>query len=53
VAVMKVSLRALGIDCGTTYPPFGAVPPAHIAEIEAFWADALERFPALRYHALV
>jgi 4-hydroxy-tetrahydrodipicolinate synthase len=53
VAVMKVSLRALGIDCGTTYPPFGAVPPAHIAEIEAFWADALERFPALQYHALV
>jgi len=53
VAVMKVSLRALGIDCGEPYPPFGAVPPAHVAEIEAFWTDALARFPALRYHALV
>jgi len=51
VAVMKVSLRALGIDCGETFPPFGAVPPAHVAEIEAFWADALQRFPALRYEA--
>ncbi len=49
VAVMKVSLRALGIDCGATYPPFGVVPPAHVEEINAFWAAALERFPALRY----
>ncbi len=49
VAVMKVSLRALGLDCGATYPPFGAVPPEHVAEIEAFWKNALAQFPALRY----
>ena len=48
VAVMKVSLRALGIDCGEPHPPFGSVPPAHVAEIEAFWAEALRRFPALK-----
>lgn len=53
VAVMKVSLRALGIDCGDTYPPFGSVPPAHAREIEAFWADAVTRFPALRPTAVV
>ncbi len=53
VAVMKVSLRALGIDCGDTYPPFGSVPPAHVREIEAFWADAVTRFPALRPTAVV
>jgi 4-hydroxy-tetrahydrodipicolinate synthase len=47
VAVMKVSLRAVGCDCGTTYPPFGVVPPDHVAEIEAFWARALAEFPAL------
>jgi 4-hydroxy-tetrahydrodipicolinate synthase len=51
VAVMKVSLRALGIDCGEAFPPFGTVPPAHVAEIEAFWVDALREFPALRYEA--
>jgi 4-hydroxy-tetrahydrodipicolinate synthase len=51
VAVMKVSLRALGLACGDTYPPFGPVPAAHVAEIEAFWADALARYPALRYEA--
>ena len=47
VAVCKASLRALGVDCGTTYPPFGAVPAAHVAEIEDFWRRAIEAFPSL------
>ena len=28
VAVSKASLRSLNLDCGLTYPPFGAVPAA-------------------------
>jgi 4-hydroxy-tetrahydrodipicolinate synthase len=48
VAVSKASLRAIGLDCGPTYPPFGAVPPKHVAEIEAFWTSALAEFPEAR-----
>jgi 4-hydroxy-tetrahydrodipicolinate synthase len=48
VAVSKTSLRAIGLDCGLTYPPFGTVPPKHIVEIEAFWASALAEFPEVR-----
>lgn len=47
VAVMKASLRALGIDCGDTYPPFGSVPPAQRDEISAFWSRAVAEFPEL------
>ena len=49
VAVMKVSLRAIGLDCGEPYPPFGAVPANHVTEIEAFWKQTLEDVPELRY----
>jgi 4-hydroxy-tetrahydrodipicolinate synthase len=49
VAVMKVSLRAVGCDCGEPYPPFGAVPPNHVAELEAFWTKTLAELPELRY----
>jgi 4-hydroxy-tetrahydrodipicolinate synthase len=49
VAVMKVSLRAVGCDCGDPYPPFGAVPAKHVAEIEAFWKTTLAELPELRY----
>jgi 4-hydroxy-tetrahydrodipicolinate synthase len=45
VAVSKASLRALKLDCGLTYPPFGAVPEGAVAEIEAFWRTALAEFP--------
>ncbi len=48
VAVSKISLRALGLDCGLAYPPFGTVPREHVAEIEAFWNSALGEFPELR-----
>jgi 4-hydroxy-tetrahydrodipicolinate synthase len=48
VAVSKTSLRAIGLDCGLTFPPFGTVPPKHVAEIEAFWHSALTEFPELR-----
>jgi 4-hydroxy-tetrahydrodipicolinate synthase len=48
VAVSKASLRAIGLDCGLTYPPFGTVPPKHVAEIDAFWASALAEFPEAR-----
>jgi 4-hydroxy-tetrahydrodipicolinate synthase len=49
VAVMKVSLRAVGCDCGDPYVPFGSVPPNHVAEIEAFWKTTLAELPELRY----
>ena len=49
VAVMKVSLRAVGCDCGDPYPPFGAVPANHVAEIEAFWQKTLAQLPELRF----
>jgi 4-hydroxy-tetrahydrodipicolinate synthase len=48
VAVSKASLRAIGLDCGLTYPPFGTVPPKHVAQIDAFWASALAEFPEAR-----
>jgi len=48
VAVSKASLRAIGLDCGLTYPAFGTVPPKHVVEIEAFWTAALAEFPELR-----
>jgi len=48
VAVSKISLRAIGLDCGLTYPPFGTVAPNHVAEIEAFWNSALTEFPEVR-----
>jgi 4-hydroxy-tetrahydrodipicolinate synthase len=48
VAVSKTSLRAIGLECGLTYPPFGTVPPKHVAEIETFWSSALAEFPELR-----
>jgi 4-hydroxy-tetrahydrodipicolinate synthase len=48
VAVSKQSLRALGLDCGVTYPPFGTVPPTSIDEIAAFWVQALAEFPEVR-----
>ncbi len=47
VTVMKASLRALGIDCGDTYPPFGNVSNAHRDEIADFWTRALAAFPEL------
>lgn len=49
VPVMKASLRALGLDCGEPYPPFGAVSAAHVAQIEAFWQKAIAAFPELAY----
>ena len=48
VSVSKISLQALGLDCGVAYPPFGHVPPNHVAEIDAFWAHAVAEFPAVR-----
>jgi 4-hydroxy-tetrahydrodipicolinate synthase len=48
VSVSKISLRAIGLDCGLSYPPFGTVPPKHVAEIEAFWQSALAEFPELQ-----
>lgn len=48
VAISKASLRSIGLDCGTTYPPFGDVPAAHVAEIDAFWESTLREFPAVR-----
>lgn len=48
VAVSKASLRAIGLDCGLTFPPFGTVPAKHIAEIDAFWHDALAEFPEVQ-----
>jgi 4-hydroxy-tetrahydrodipicolinate synthase len=53
VAVSKTSLRAIGLDCGLTYPPFGTVPPKHVAEIEAFWTSALTEFPELQPNVAV
>lgn len=53
VPVMKASLRALGLDCGEPYPPFGAVAAAHVAEIEAFWQRATAAFPELAYREAV
>lgn len=52
VAVMKVSLRAIGCDCGDPYPPFGPIPPNHVAEIEAFWKRTLAELPELGYRRL-
>lgn len=48
VAVCKASLTAIGLDCGRTYPPFGAVPAKDAREIGAFWERVLAEFPALR-----
>jgi 4-hydroxy-tetrahydrodipicolinate synthase len=48
VAVSKASLTAIGLDCGPTYPPFGAVPAKDTEEIRVFWDQALDEFPALR-----
>jgi 4-hydroxy-tetrahydrodipicolinate synthase len=48
VAISKSSLTAIGLDCGVTYPPFGAVSPKDAEEIRAFWESALLEFPALR-----
>lgn len=48
VAVSKASLTAIGLDCGPTYPPFGAVSAKDAAEIRAFWDGVLVEFPALR-----
>jgi hypothetical protein len=53
VAVSKTSLHAIGLDCGLTYPPFGTVPPKHVAEIEAFWTSALTEFPELQPNVAV
>lgn len=43
VAVSKASLKAIGVDCGDTYPPFGTVSDKHRSEIAAFWKDALAK----------
>jgi len=48
VSVSKASLRAIGLDCGPTYPPFGTMPEGPVREIEAFWRTALDVFPELR-----
>lgn len=47
VAVMKASLRAIGLDCGEPYAPFGAVPPAQAVEIADFWRRTLAELPEL------
>jgi 4-hydroxy-tetrahydrodipicolinate synthase len=47
VAVSKASMTAIGLDCGPTYPPFGAVTSKDAAEIGAFWQAALAEFPAI------
>jgi 4-hydroxy-tetrahydrodipicolinate synthase len=48
VAVSKASMTAIGLDCGPTYPPFGAMPAKDTEEIRAFWESALTEFPVLR-----
>ena len=48
VAISKASLQAIGLDCGTTYPPFGTIPAKNVAEIDAFWQAALLEFPGVR-----
>jgi 4-hydroxy-tetrahydrodipicolinate synthase len=48
VAVSKASLTAIGLDCGPTYPPFGAVSAKDAQEIAAFWKPVLDEFPAIR-----
>jgi dihydrodipicolinate synthase/N-acetylneuraminate lyase len=48
VAVSKASLTAIGLDCGPTYPPFGAMPAKDAEEIRVFWEAVLNEFPALR-----
>ena len=48
VSVSKTSLRALGIDCGLSYPPFGGVPQTAVDEMGAFWVEALAEFPQVR-----
>jgi 4-hydroxy-tetrahydrodipicolinate synthase len=48
VSVSKTSLRALGLDCGVSYPPFGPVPQTAVDEMGAFWVEALAEFPEIR-----
>jgi len=47
VAVSKASMAAIGLDCGPTYPPFGAVSAKDASEIEAFWEVVLAEFPSI------
>lgn len=45
VGVMKVSMRAIGLDCGVCYPPFGAIAAKDAEAISAAWATIEAAFP--------
>lgn len=50
VGVMKESLRAIGLDCGICYPPFGEIAAKDIAAIGKAWEAIDAAFPGrIRY----
>jgi dihydrodipicolinate synthase/N-acetylneuraminate lyase len=50
VGVMKESLRAIGLDIGTCYPPFGEIAPKEIEAIRNAWSAIDAAFPGrIRY----
>lgn len=52
VGVMKVSMRAIGLECGTCYPPFGEIAAKDQEAIRAAWAEIDAVFPGtIRYRA--
>lgn len=52
VGVMKVSMRAIGLDCGVCYPPFGEIATQDQAAIRAAWDEIEKVFPGtIRYRA--
>lgn len=54
VGVMKESLRAVGLDCGVCYPPFGAIAPRDVEAIRRAWDEIEAAFPGtIRYRESV
>jgi 4-hydroxy-tetrahydrodipicolinate synthase len=50
VGVMKESLRAIGLDCGRCYPPFGEIAGKDVEAIRKAWAAIDAAFPGrVRY----
>lgn len=45
VSVMKESMRAIGLDCGDTYPPFGAMKAGDVEAIRRLWDEVERAFP--------
>ncbi len=50
VGVMKVSMRAIGLDCGTCYPPFGEIAAKDQEAIRAAWDQIEAAFPGTIRH---